>query len=40
MFHVLLNTKSPSLDPTVMDELKVCPPCMRLDYVPFRYDVE
>ena len=39
-FHKLLNTKSPTLDPTITDELKVWPPCSSLDYVPSRYEVE
>ena len=39
-FHELLNTKSPALDPTITDELKVCPPCSPLDDDPSRYEVE
>ena len=39
-FHKLLNTKSPTLDPTITDELKVWPPCSPLDDVPSRYEVE
>ena len=39
-FHKLLNTKSPTLDPTIVDELKVWPPCSPLDDVPSRYEVE
>ena len=39
-FHKLLNTKSPTLDPSIVDELKQCPPYRPPDDVPFRYEVE
>ena len=39
-FHKQLNTKSPTLDPSIVDELKQWPPCRPLDDVPSRYDVE
>ena len=39
-FHKLLNTKSPTLDPSIVDELKQWPPCRPLDDVPSRYEVE
>lgn len=39
-FHKLLNTKLPTLDPNISDELKVWPPCRSLDGVPPRYEVE
>ena len=39
-FHKLLNTKSPTLDPTISDEIKVWPPCSPLADVPSRYEVE
>ena len=39
-FHKLLNTKSPTLDPSIVDELKQWPPCRPLDDVPSRYKVE
>ena len=39
-FHKLLNTKSPTLDPTVTNALKVWPPCSPLDDVPCRHEVE
>ena len=39
-FHKLLNAKSPTLDPTITDELKVWSPCSPLDDVPSRYEVE
>ena len=35
-FNKLLNTKSPTLDPTITDELKVRHPCSQLDDVPSR----
>ena len=38
-FHKLLNTKSPTLDPSIVDELKQWPPCRPLDDVPSRYEV-
>ena len=37
-FHKQLNTKSPTLDPSVVDELKQWPPCRPLDDVPSRYE--
>ena len=40
MFHKLLNTKSPTLDPSIVDELKQWPPCRPLDEVPSKYEVE
>ena len=40
MVHKLLNTKSPTLDPSIVDELKQWPPCRPLDDVPSRYEVE
>ena len=39
-FHKLLNTKSTTLDPSIVDELKPWPPCRPLDDVPSRYEVE
>ena len=39
-FHKLLITKSPTLDPSIADELKQWPPCRPLDDVPSRYEVE
>ena len=39
-FHKLLKPKAPSLDPSIMDELKKWPPCRPLDDVPSRYEVE
>ena len=39
-FHKLLNTKSPILDSSIVDELTQCPPCRPLDDVPSRYEVE
>ena len=36
----MLNTMSPTLDPTITDELKVWPPYSPLDDVPSRYEVE
>ena len=39
-YHKLLNTKSPTLDPSIVDELKQSPPCRPLDDVPSRYEVE
>ena len=35
-FHKLLNTKSPTLDPSIVDKLKQWPPCRPLDDVPSR----
>ena len=39
-FHKLLNTKSPTLDPSIVDELKPWPPCRPLGDVPSRNEVE
>ena len=39
-FHKLLDTKSPTLDPSIVDEPKQWPPCMPLDDVPSRYEAE
>ena len=39
-FHELLNTKSSTLGPTIVDEFKVWPSCSPLDVVPSRYEVE
>ena len=39
-FHKLLNTKSPTLDPSIVDELKQWPTCRPLDDVPSRHEVE
>ena len=39
-FHKLLNTKSQTLDPSIVDELKQWPPCRPLDDVPSRYEAE
>ena len=39
-FHKLLNTKSPTLDPSTVDELQQWPPCRPLDDVPSGYEVE
>ena len=39
-FHKLLNTKSPTLDPSIVDEFKQWPPCRPLDDVPSKYEVE
>ena len=39
-FRKLLNTKSPTLDPSIVDELQQWPPCRPLDDVPSRYEVE
>ena len=39
-FHKLLNPKSPTLDPTITDEIKVWPQCSPLDDVPSRHEVE
>ena len=38
--HKLLNTKAPTRDPSIMDELKQWPPCRPLDDVPSRFKVE
>ena len=34
------NTKPPTLDPSIVEELKQWPPCRPLDDVPFRHEVE
>ena len=39
-FHKLLNTKSPTLGTSILDEFKQCPPCRPLDDVASRYEVE
>ena len=39
-FHKSLRTKSPTLDPSVVDKLKQWPPWRPLDDVPSRYQVE
>ena len=39
-FHKLLTTKSPTLDPSIVDELKQWSPCRPLDYVPSMYEEE
>lgn len=39
-FHRLCKAMSPTLDLTIVNELKVWPAYMPLDDVPFRYDVE
>ena len=39
-FHKLFNTKSPTLDPSIVDELKQWPPCRPLDDVPSRLEVQ
>ena len=39
-FHKLLSTKSPTLDPSIVDELKQWPPCRPQDDVPSSYEVE
>ena len=39
-FHKLLNTKSPTLDSNIADELKQRPPRRTLDDVPSRYEIE
>ena len=39
-FHKLLNTKSPALDPSTVDDLKQWPPRIPLDDVSSRYEVE
>ena len=38
--HKMLNTNSPTLDPTIAGELMTWPPCRPLDGVPSRYQVE
>ena len=37
--HKLLNTKSPTLDPSIVNELEQWPPCRPLDDVPSRYEI-
>ena len=39
-FRILLNTKSPSLDLKIVEELKVCPPCIPLDDLPLISEAE
>ena len=39
-FHKLLSTKSPTLDPSIVDKPKQWPPCRPLDDVPPRYELE
>ena len=39
-FHKLLHTKSSTLDPSIVHELKQWPPCRPLNDVPSRYEVE
>ena len=39
-FHKFLNTKSPILDPSIVDELKQCLPRRPLDDVLSIYEVE
>ena len=39
-FCKLLHTKSPTLGPSIVDELKQCPPCSPLDDIPSRYEVK
>ena len=39
-FRKLLNTKSPTLDPGIVDELKQWPPCGPLNDIPSRHEVE
>ena len=36
----MLNTKTPTLDSSIVDELKQWPPCRSLDDAPSRYEVE
>ena len=36
----MLNSKSPTLDPSIVVELKPCPPCRPLNDVLSRYEVE
>ena len=38
-FHKLLHTKSPTLNPGIVDELKQWPPCRSPDDVPSRNEV-
>ena len=37
LFHQLLNTKLPTLDPSIVDELQKWLPCRPLDNVPSRH---
>ena len=39
-FHKLINNKSPTLHPSIVDELKQWPPCRPLDDVTSSYEVE
>ena len=39
-FSALLNTKSPALDPNVVEEVDMCPPCTPLDEVPSIFEVQ
>ena len=39
-FNKLLNTKAPTLDSSIVNELKQWPPCRPLDDVPPRYEIE
>ena len=39
-FHKLLNTKSSTVEPSIVGEVKKWPPCRSLDDVPSRYEVE
>ena len=39
-FHEVLNTKSTTFEPSIVDELKQWPPCRPLGDVPYRYEVE
>ena len=38
-YHKLLNTKSPTLDPSIVDEINQWPPRRPLDDVPSRHEV-
>ena len=38
-FHKLFNIKPPTLDPSIVDEIKQWPPCRPVDDVPSRYEV-
>ena len=39
-FSSLLSTKSPALDPNIVEELKVWPPCTPLDDLPSIFEEE
>ncbi|CAM9642389.1 unnamed protein product [Pylaiella littoralis] len=39
-FHALLNTKSPTLDPRVVDKIEPWPQCVPLDDIPLLFEVE